>query len=143
MSFYEHLYEKNNKHGIKICIKLVGGFCLLKVMGQSSSKILATKTQVVYISLAVQWDGYPLVSWNQTTPFPSTGCVASPEQGREGLVTVARFLGWNVDMTNEISARVIITCLQSSVLRSKHGCHNVQVSVVKINTVLTTRCKTK
>ena len=28
----------------------------------------------------------------QTTPFPSTGCIASPARGREGLATLAGFL---------------------------------------------------
>ena len=28
---------------------------------------------------------------NQTAPFPSAGCIASPARGREGLATLARF----------------------------------------------------
>ena len=28
---------------------------------------------------------------DQTTPFPSTGCIASPARGREGLATLAWF----------------------------------------------------
>ena len=28
---------------------------------------------------------------DQTAPFPSTGCIASPARGREGLATLARF----------------------------------------------------
>ena len=33
----------------------------------------------------------------QTTPSPSTGCIASPARGREGLATLARF-AWQSGM---------------------------------------------
>ena len=35
---------------------------------------------------------------NQTTPFPSTGCIASPARGREGLATLAGF-AWHSGMS--------------------------------------------
>ena len=35
---------------------------------------------------------------NQTTPFPSAGCIASPARGREGLGTLARF-SWHRGMS--------------------------------------------
>ena len=45
---------------------------------------------------------------DQTAPFPSTGCIASPARGREGPPLLQGFRGTeqNVDMTNEI--RVVI-----------------------------------
>ena len=35
--------------------------------------------------------GYDSSLVNQTAPFPSAGCIASPARGREGLATLARF----------------------------------------------------
>ena len=48
-----------------------------------------------------------------STPFYSTGCIASPAHRREDLATEAWFHGttWNMDMTNEISARIIMNNL--------------------------------
>ena len=48
---------------------------------------------------------------NQTTPFCSTRCIASPARRREGLVTLAQFLKHNpecwYDQFNEITAGVL------------------------------------
>ena len=59
---------------------------------------------------------------NQTTPFCSTGCFASPARYAEGRVWQG-FHGtsWNVDMTNEISARVIMNNLNAPGMEDRSG----------------------
>ena len=59
---------------------------------------------------------------NQTTPFCSTGCIASPGRRRAGLATLAQFLGHSPECwDDQRDYRVIMNNLNVSGLEIKVG----------------------
>ena len=88
------LFERSTSYVLGI-LKLDTSNELWLVLIKRGFYSILPDTRVLLVLLAA-FETYLAGIWavslvDQTAPFPSTGCIASPALGREGLATVARF----------------------------------------------------